>query len=601
MKFKLKISHKLILSFGIIFIGFLINSLMTLQIVNKNNELSNKYQKIYAPSAKNIDELYKLINDSKFLIKNWVYVDKKDIDESTDKLKLVSLIDTVYPSLKVKLNDLYENWDTASQSSYKQALTEIDYLFEQDKIIMYEILINFDSYNDPLSNAQAQMMVDPDFGEVMTSTNSILTKLLVVSDKQNQLVKISNEEINKSSTRLGTLIMILTVVVALIVLLIGTFTTRSIVKPTQYIKDILMQMSDGVLPTESVNESTDEVGQMAKAANILISSFRKTSEFAENVGNGNFTHKFEPLSEHDILGNALIAMRNQLKEQIEQLKENEEMLELKVEQRTREVVQQKELIEQKNKDITASINYAQRIQRAMLPQIKLIKETFDDAFIFFRPRDIVSGDFYWHTDIDGKTIIAAIDCTGHGVPGAFMSLIGEAYLNQIIKRQRIVSPDEILNELHKNIRKALKQDEIENSDGMDMAICTYEKATKTIEFAGAKNPLVYIQNNELVVVKGDKHPIGGIQWEKDNIRTFTKQTLQITQPTSFYIYSDGFVDQVGGPNLRKFMTKQLNALFLEIYNQPCDVQELILNENFIKWRGEHRQIDDVLIVGFKIV
>jgi len=600
MKFKLKISNKLILAFGIIFIGFLVNSLLTLQIVNKNNELSEKYQNIYAPSAKNIDELYKLINDSKFLIKNWVWVDRKDINDATDKLKLIELIDTVYPELKMKLDTLAEFWDKNSHNTYNEATEEITYLFEQDKIIMYELLSDFASYDDPLFNVQAQMMVDPDFGEIMISSNTVLEKLSIVSDTQNQLVKTSNAELTKSSNRLGTLIIILTVVVGLVVLLIGSITTSSIVKPMLYIKNILLEMAHGILPAKTIEESSDEVGQMAKALNVLIGSFRKTSEFAENVGQGNFNHQFSPLSEHDILGNSLIVMRNQLKQQINQLKENEEMLEQKVILRTKEVVAQKEEIEKKNKDITASINYAQRIQQAMLPQKKQIKETFDDAFIYFNPRDIVSGDFYWYSNTNDRVIITAIDCTGHGVPGAFMSLIGEAYLNQIIERQEITEADVILNELHKYIRKALKQDEYENHDGMDMALCSIDLVNKNLQFAGAKNPLIYIQDNELYIIKGDKHPIGGVQWEKDSERKFTKHLVDISKPTTFYIYSDGFGDQFGGEEQRKFMVKKLNTLLFEIHQEPCSVQEALLSEIFDKWRGERQQIDDVLVVGCKI-
>lgn len=599
MKFKLKISHKLILAFGIIFIGFLTNSLLTLKIVNKNNELSKKYQEIYAPSAKFIDELYKVINESKFLIKNWVWVEQKDVEESTDKLKLVSIIDSLYPQLKFTLDSLAHNWDEDSQKSYNEAKQEIEILFDYHKVIMYEYLFDFACYTDPLFRMQAQTMVDPDFGEIMLSTDIVLSKLAVVSEKQNQLVKSSNEELTKSSNQLGTLILILTIVVGIVVLLIGSITTSSIIKPMVYIKNILLQMAQGILPDKAIRESSDEVGQMAKALNVLIGSFRKTSEFAENVGRGNFNHEFNALSEHDILGNSLIVMKNQLRDQIRQLMENEEQLEQKVIERTKEVVAQKEEIEKKNKDITASINYAQRIQQAMLPQKKIIKEAFDEAFILFMPRDIVSGDFYWYAKVDDKEIITAIDCTGHGVPGAFMSLIGEAYLNQIIERQEITQPDLILNELHKYIRKALKQEAQENHDGMDMALCVVDKKNKILEFAGAKNPLVYIQNNEITVIKGDKRPIGGVQWEETE-RKFTRHIIDISKPTSFYIYTDGFGDQCGGGDHRKFMVRNLNNLFLEIHNSTCDDQEAIFLDIFTKWKGEERQIDDVLIIGCKI-
>ena len=189
MKYKLKVWQKLVLAFGIIFLGFLVNSLLTLQIVTKNNELNDKYQKIYSPSAKYIDELYKLLNESRFLIKNWVWVEKKNIDDSTDKLRLVELINKTYPSLIKKLDILSVFWDAESLKAYKEAKLKTDELFKQHYVIINEILPNFASYADPLSMAQAQMMVDPEFGEIMTGTDSVLSELLIISNKQNQLVK----------------------------------------------------------------------------------------------------------------------------------------------------------------------------------------------------------------------------------------------------------------------------------------------------------------------------------------------------------------------------------------------------------------------------
>lgn len=602
MKYKLKVWQQLVIAFGIIFLGFLVNSLLTLQIVNKNNELNEKYQKVYAPSAKYVDELYKLVNESRFLIKNWVWVEQKDIDESTDKLRLVELIKESYPSLVKKLDTLSVFWPKETLAAYTEAKKETKYLFEQHFVIINDLLNDFASYSDPLSKSQAQMMVDPDFGEIMISSDAILSKLLVILNNQNQIVKSSNEELTRSSNRLGTIIIFLTIIVGVLVAVIGFITTRSIVKPMVYIQNILLEMSKGKLPENKLVQSSNEVGQMAFALNVLIGSSKKTSQFADKVGHGEFDHQFTPLSEHDILGNSLIVMRDQLKRQIQELKENEEFLEQKVEERTREVVAQKEVIEKKNKDITSSINYAQRIQKAILPPKKQVINSFNDSFVHFYPRDIVSGDFYWHLDIEGRTIIAAIDCTGHGVPGAFMSLIGETYLRQIVEGQKIYEPDLILNKLHINIRKALKQEGKEEiQDGMDMALCTIDHEKQLLEFAGAKNPLVFIQDDELKVIKGDKFPIGGTQFKKETSeRRFTKHVIDISKPTTFYIFSDGYADQFGGERKRKFMQGRLNKAFHKIYKENCKMQDSLLYGLFAKWKGDEKQLDDILIIGCKI-
>ena len=282
--------------------------------------------------------------------------------------------------------------------------------------------------------------------------------------------------------------------------------------------------------------------------------------------------------------------------EIESFRQN---LEQKVQERTEEVIRQKEIIEQINLDLTSSINYASRIQEAMLPSVDKVRFSLPDSFIFFRPRDIVSGDFYWFTERDGKILISAIDCTGHGVPGAFMSMVGEANLGQIVNVDGITSPDVILNKLHLRIRQSLKQAETLNRDGMDMTLCVYDKYRNIIEFAGAKNPMVYIQDGEILQIKGDRMPIGGEQKEAE--RVFSKHIVQVDKPTYVYLFSDGYQDQFGGPENKKFMIKRLRELFFDIHLKPFDEQKEILESKFNEWtEGNIRQTDDVLIIGFKV-
>jgi serine phosphatase RsbU (regulator of sigma subunit) len=286
---------------------------------------------------------------------------------------------------------------------------------------------------------------------------------------------------------------------------------------------------------------------------------------------------------------------------IMEIEEYRQNLEQKVAERTAEVTEQKPVIEKKNEDITASINYASRIQESMLPSVERMKMILPNLFVLFKPRDIVSGDFFWFAEKDGKIIIAAIDCTGHGVPGAFMSMIGDAHLNQIVNTDAITSPDVILNKLHLRIRQALKQAETQNRDGMDMTICVIDRYRKIMEFAGAKNPIAYIQAGEVVQIKGDRYPIGGEQ--REDQRIFTKQIIPIDKPTWVYMFSDGFPDQFGGPENKKFMIRSLRDMFLQIHQLPFNEQLQLLDDTFEQWKNYeegNRQTDDVLVVGFKI-
>ena len=265
-------------------------------------------------------------------------------------------------------------------------------------------------------------------------------------------------------------------------------------------------------------------------------------------------------------------------------------------------------IEKQRNDITASITYAKRIQTAILPDIAKIKDILPHSFIYYKPRDIVSGDFYYFTTIQEKNagqklVLAAVDCTGHGVPGAFMSMIGDAMLNQIVNIQGVTSPDIILNELHRGIRLMLKQQEGENRDGMDISICTIDLEAKVLEFAGARNSLYLMQEVEngqidLVEIKADKISIGGYQHE--DTRIFKKHTIKLDRPTTFYLSSDGYKDQFGGTEGKKFSPRKFREMLGNIHTLTMAEQHHILAQSFDEWKGTEAQIDDVLVIGVKI-
>ena len=303
-----------------------------------------------------------------------------------------------------------------------------------------------------------------------------------------------------------------------------------------------------------------------------------------------------------------------LEEQYKQIKLQKRELETQsriLEKATQRLLKQKEKIEKQNLNIASSIRYASRIQMAMLPNEKLFATFFDDYFIYYKPKEVVSGDFYWIAEIVGdkpslfreekkrKIILAVGDCTGHGVPGAFMSMLGDAYLNQIIKIQHITEPDRILYELNYYIRETLQHNDTESMDGMDIGICTIDFQMRTLDFAGAKQDLIYIQGGRMFRVHGDTHSIGGLKQERNKF--FTLKKIDITVETIFYMYTDGFQDQFGGPQGRKYMAKRFRDFIFSICDKPMFEQKKAIHEEFLKWKGKkYHQMDDITIIGVKI-
>ncbi|OJJ18538.1 hypothetical protein BKI52_23285 [marine bacterium AO1-C] len=267
------------------------------------------------------------------------------------------------------------------------------------------------------------------------------------------------------------------------------------------------------------------------------------------------------------------------------------------------LAEQKAIVDEKNKNITDSIKYAKRIQEAILPDQAVLQNILPEHFILFKPRDIVSGDFYWFHQIDHRVVLAAVDCTGHGIPGAFMSMIGNICLKNIIKENPGIQANEVLNELHIQIRTLLKQDQTDNRDGMDMALVIIDQDQKKMEFSGAKNPLLYFQNGYVTKIKGDKTPIGSNWKRNQHERNFTNHVISLETPTTIYLYSDGYQDQFGGEHNEKFMSRQLIELLTEVHQKPFAEQAHIMDNTLAQWMvmGNEPQLDDILIIGAKIV
>jgi len=281
-------------------------------------------------------------------------------------------------------------------------------------------------------------------------------------------------------------------------------------------------------------------------------------------------------------------------------------LEQKVLERTSKVIRQKDIIERKNRDLLANITYARRIQMAMLPPETKLKATINDYFLLYRPQGIVSGDFYWMNSFGNKQVIAIADCTGHGVYGAFMSLLGISYLKETIYESGINSPALILENLRIKVKKSFMQfvDFHETSDGIDISICIIDKITSKMMFSGAFIPALVVrrketdyQKFETIVLHPDKMPIGFHPKEKNS---FTNQEIQLKADDTLYMFTDGFADQFGGPRKKKFSKNKLLDLLLSVQELPMNEQKIALEKAFVTWKGHTEQIDDVLVFGMRL-
>ncbi len=284
---------------------------------------------------------------------------------------------------------------------------------------------------------------------------------------------------------------------------------------------------------------------------------------------------------------------------------------IQLESKNRLILQQKDEIQQQmeiaesqrdqiayqKQHITDSIHYALRIQTALLPSLELFTEKIDH-FVLYKPRDIVSGDFYWVAEIGPRIMIISADCTGHGVPGAFMSMLGVSFLNEIILNKGIVQPDQVINSLREEVIHALKQNnsESEIKDGMDICVCLLDPEKRSLQFAGALSPLWILSKGELTEVKGDKMPVS----IHETMKPFTNHWIDLKKGDTFYIFSDGFVDQFGGPNQKKYLSKNFKITLGELQAKPMYEQGAELDRIFEEWRADVEQIDDVTVIGVRV-
>lgn len=586
---KRKISIGLIIAagFGLLILFIIVVNYKTVVTLSKSSAINSKIVTIHSPSVDKLQELKIMTISSLLYVSKWVG-QQGDL-RFYEKQALIRLTEKEYPELRKEINQLSKNWSKQEIDQLTQIFAEMDVLLSKHEIIRTS-LASFDDYEDEINVWAAQAMIE-DGGEISDQTMRVVKLLdtLILEQRKNtdtdtHQILSSYQDLNFYVKQLGIFIIIAGVLISIGII-------WSIVTPVKQVKNQLLLLGKGIIPNHKIKPRNDEIGEMASALNDLLDGFKRTKEFAQEVGAGNFQVSYQPLSEQDVLGHSLLRMKTDLFELTSDL-------EHKVIERTAKIEEQKLEIETLLTHTTDSIRYAKRIQEAILPSKKYIETLLPNSFFLFLPKDIVSGDFYWLHQHYNKVYVGAVDCTGHGVPGAFMTIIGYNALMKVVQNStEDLNPGRVLDEVNKTVMATFDQQGGESiRDGMDAVICAIDYENNTLEYAGAYNPMFYIRNEELIEVNGDKFPVGS---HVDKNQTFTNKTIPFQRGDMFYIFSDGYADQFGGPKGKKFRYNNFRETLMSIHRKTLDEQRGILLKTFHDWRGDLEQVDDILIIGLK--
>ncbi len=593
MAFKFSIGRKIGTGFGVLLFLTIVAFLLTIATVTENKTQTESVVEQVVPSLSSLKEYKYLLQRSQSLLYKWIYASAK---EDAFKQELKVLIQIEYPELKDSITIFSKKWNEGDKVALTQITQSCDTLFKEYDTKIMSVLNSFDAYKD----ANLMFFIEYEFDDIEKKLKNLNDKLDLLIDRKTNEAKATRDQMFTSLTFLDRFVKILGISLLFGGMLIALLTTRSITTPIQQLKKMLLSMGLGILPKERIDQRSDEIGEMGVALNSLVESMESTTEFAKETGKGNFEAHYQPLSKDDTLGHALLKMRDSLSE-------NERVLEQKVIARTEEVVKQKEEIELQSKEleilfkqVTDSIHYAKRIQEAILPPNNLVKAILPESFVLYKPKDIVSGDFYWIDKKQDWNYFAAVDCTGHGVPGAFMSIVGYNILKDILKNTDSFAPSVIMDKMNEGVANTLhtnSSSETQTKDGMDMTLCAINYNTLELQFSGAFNPLYIVRNGELIQHKADKFPVGMFIGEKQN---FTNNTIQLQKGDHIYIFSDGYADQFGGPKGKKFMAGNFRDLLVDVSKRPISQQKDVLDKTIESWRGNLEQVDDILIIGVTV-
>lgn len=587
------IGRKIGIGFGIFILATIVLLVITSDTVDESKMLNDEMTQVSNPSVKTLEELKVNLEQTKTLIVYWVYFQSRS--DIAEKTTLITLIEDIIPNIQDDIDDLEENWndknDAALKASIYNKMEELFTLYSEVR----DLLPDFESYEPemPFDLLRAFELAEDD-GVIDEVYDPLIADLNKLIENQRQQGNEMSNQMQGSFERLNTYLRYLGIALIIAGIAIAVLTTRSITRPVSNLKHTLLNLGKGVIPGKHVNHTNDEIGDMTEALNSLMEGMTRTRDFVSATGSGDFGVDYVPLSERDEMGQAVLKMRNDLFELTSDLEQ-------KVMDRTKTIEEQKAKVSELYEDITASIRYAKRIQNSILPSEELIKKIFPDSFVYFRPKDIVSGDFYWFHQMNGYKYMAAVDCTGHGVPGAFMSLIAHNSIDQIVKSTGSSDPGEILSLLNDASISGLNRqmEDLGVRDGMDMSLCIWNDKKNELSFAGAGRPLYFFKDGKLEKAKGDRYAIGNSDYLGIKFQT---QTFKFNSGDLVYQFSDGYVDQFGGETESgtKFKFSRFRSLLK--YIQPLEMEEQMLevDKAMKNWMGtKHEQIDDILLIGVK--
>jgi serine phosphatase RsbU (regulator of sigma subunit) len=575
---------KINFAFLLVIVIVLGNVIFNYYIIRKSKDSISEMTGVINPYIEALAELNLMVTESKMYATNWVYLQ----NSIEDKEKLQELHRRRYKELKNRIQFLTGKRQSSTDAGkLARVFAKFNELINVETEIM-STLVTFDDYENPSKKFKCEDIIE---SEVLPRTQEIMGLLGVIIEGNRAEARSLTDNIQKNAWQMMAVMLVVACGLLFFILVAVSFISRGIRGPVESMKVIINRLSRGEIIHEELHGGDNAVGEMVSSVNALSTSFTKTSQFATEIGKGNLSVPYEKLSEDDVLGNALISMQNSLRAYSEDMEE-------KVRERTEEVIEKGRKLESAYREIRDSINYAKRIQESILPSNEMIEAVFANSFIFYKPKDVVCGDFYWFNKKDNDVVIAAVDCTGHGVPGALMTVIGNSLLNQIITFSGITRPSEILYQLDKKLHDTLRQHGgSATNDGMDMSVCHYNIATNTITYAGAKRPLYLMRNNKLTEIKGSRAPIGS--YIQDLEKEFEDHEIQVQKNDTLYIFSDGVQDQFGGYEGKKYMISRLRELLYEIQVLTMQQQKERIEKELAQWQKEFEQTDDMLLIGMR--
>jgi len=563
--------------------------LLTSSTLAESQALGQRIDHVLTPSLEALEDLDRSVSEGRVLIRHWLSVQSGPDDPEKQALQVI--VHEVTPKHLKRLSGLAEDWPVAEQLQRDSLSRAVEHMFIVYGEIM-RLLPDFESYDDPMATMDAEYYA-LDGSSLPELTDQIRAHLDHLTSAQTEALRNSTARMAQLGNRLRLYAGNVALGVLILGILVAYFVTRSITVPVRELKRALLYMGLGVTPESPVRVRRDEIGEMALAVNRLADGLQATRAFSLEVGRGNFEAEYTPLSEEDALGRAILKMRDDLAT-------NEAELEAKVQARTAEVEHQRQRIETLYSDLRDSIEYAERIQKAILPTTLERNSVFRHNAVFYRPRDVVSGDFHWFHSVGRLRMFAAVDCTGHGVPGAFMSLIGYQGLERVTKVY--TEPNDVLSALNRSAREVLHSNGPDNgarlNDGMDCAFVTIDMERMELKFSGANSSLYIVRaEGKIEEIKPDKLAIASFE---PSTRSYTLHTHPLSAGDVVFATTDGFPDQFGGPKGKKFMRKRLRALFVDIAPLAADEQERRLAAAFDDWKGSEPQVDDVLVISVRV-